>query len=309
MKILHILALSSALILGIAGGCAGAHAQEATNSLPVATPVDASTLILQALPPNLSPWLMLIPLLVPGVVALFKSLFPNIPSKWLPVLAFAHGPGLVLLDKLTGVFGHDPIAVLALGAAGVGVREIYDQWKPNEGTITVTGAGGSPGERGHVQFKLLVLVAGLTALLAICAGCASTPPADIVSATQSTFGLDVSADPSSSTPHVRLGFIRTQYHRVPTATNGIYAPSLISGINIDTSFTSSSAINEEFATGLGIGIYDTNRVGLATARARANAAAASVPGVGVNAPLAAPLTNAPPITAITNADGSILFTR
>jgi hypothetical protein len=139
-------------------------------------------------------------------------------------------------------------------------------------------------------------------------GCVSAPSNDVVSVTESAFGLRLSPSPSGGVPNATIGFSRLQYHRIPTSTNNVYAPSLISGINIDTSFTGHNEIDEQFATGLGIGIYDTNRLALAVARARANAAATNVPGVGVNAPLAAPVANTAP-TIITNADGSLLITK
>lgn len=98
-----------------------AAALASAPELPVAIPV---------LPPTpASPWLPLIPFVVPLIVALLKGLMPNLPARWIPVLAALHGPLLALLDNLTGIFGHNPTAVFMLGAAGIGVRELVDQWK------------------------------------------------------------------------------------------------------------------------------------------------------------------------------------
>lgn len=76
-----------------------------------------------------SPWLAIIPLVVPGVVALVKVFLPKIPRVWLPIMAASIGLGLALLDHFTGALGGNPTAVAFLGAAGTGIREIYDQVK------------------------------------------------------------------------------------------------------------------------------------------------------------------------------------
>lgn len=100
-----------------------AHAQ-GTNAptLPPVAPAPTTS-------PVLALMLTLIPVLVPLIIALGKFAVPKIPSWILPILAPAIG---ALIDYLTslGVGGHaSPIASALLGAAGVGVREIYDQVK------------------------------------------------------------------------------------------------------------------------------------------------------------------------------------
>lgn len=76
-----------------------------------------------------SPWLAIIPLVVPGLVALVKVFLPKLPRVWLPILAASIGLGLAILDHFTGSLGGNPTAVAFLGAAGTGIREIYDQVK------------------------------------------------------------------------------------------------------------------------------------------------------------------------------------
>jgi hypothetical protein len=55
------------------------------------------------------------------------SLIPNLPRAWLPVIAAGVGLLLATLDHYTGALGGNPVAVLFLGAAGTGLREIGDQ--------------------------------------------------------------------------------------------------------------------------------------------------------------------------------------
>ena len=80
-----------------------------------------------ALPPVSNPWLALVPLAVPLVVTTVKSFVPRLPKLWLPVIAASIGLALALFDHFTGTFGGNPMAVAFLGAAGTGLREIYDQ--------------------------------------------------------------------------------------------------------------------------------------------------------------------------------------
>lgn len=97
------------------------------TSLLAAEAAAAATQSLQAAAS--SPWLAIIPLLVPGVVALVKFFLPRVPGPWLPVIAAGIGLMLALLDHFTGSLGGNPMAVAFMGAAGVGIREIYDQVK------------------------------------------------------------------------------------------------------------------------------------------------------------------------------------
>jgi len=94
-----------------------------------------------------------------------------------------------------------------------------------------------------VSTVLLLLTFGLAGV-----GCASkTNNGNITSVTSSCIGLDLSQDAASPVPHVRIGFIRTQFHVVPTGSN-VFAPAVISSIALDSSWNS-NAIEEDFATG------------------------------------------------------------
>jgi hypothetical protein len=73
---------------------------------------------------------------------------------------------------------------------------------------------------------------------------------DIVSASTSVVGIDISQDAASSTPHIRLGYVRTQFHIVPTArgSNGISAPQVSNTMGVDSA-PLHNKINESFSTG------------------------------------------------------------
>lgn len=72
-------------------------------------------------------WHALIPLIVPVVIGILKLLVPRIPKVWLPILAPVLGAfAEVIINTTQGVHGP-PWLGPALGAAGVGVREIADQ--------------------------------------------------------------------------------------------------------------------------------------------------------------------------------------
>lgn len=74
-------------------------------------------------------WLMLIiPAVVPVVIAVIKFFIPKLPSVWLPILAPILGAVAELL--LSGNFG---VWGAVAGAAGVGLREIVDQLKKLQG--------------------------------------------------------------------------------------------------------------------------------------------------------------------------------
>lgn len=73
--------------------------------------------------------LALLPVIVPLLVALGKGLLPKVPTWILPILAPALGALIDFLTaKATGGTAS-PVLALALGSAGVGLREIYDQTK------------------------------------------------------------------------------------------------------------------------------------------------------------------------------------
>ena len=67
--------------------------------------------------------------LVPVIVAAIKGAIGNIPKWLLPVLAAALGPAVdAVLAALNGTDATG-LAAVALGLAGVGLREVYKQIK------------------------------------------------------------------------------------------------------------------------------------------------------------------------------------
>lgn len=79
-------------------------------------------------------------------------------------------------------------------------------------------------------------------------GCVKPGKGNIQSITTSMVGIDISQDPANQTPHLRLGYARTQYHIVPTGTTN--APSVVSTMSVNASI-SKQVIDEDFATGSG----------------------------------------------------------
>jgi len=73
--------------------------------------------------------LTLIPLVVPLVVAALKTAVSKLPSWSLPIIATALGAALNYILALTNQPHTNLLYGALLGAAGVGVREIYDQVK------------------------------------------------------------------------------------------------------------------------------------------------------------------------------------
>lgn len=71
----------------------------------------------------------LIPILTPLIVAGVKLIVPRIPRVWLPILAPVLGAALDYVAHLATGSSLNPLAGLALGAAGVGLREVVDQVK------------------------------------------------------------------------------------------------------------------------------------------------------------------------------------
>lgn len=183
-----------------------------------------------AAPSSLGNWFdSLIPVLAPLLVALIKVVIPRIPKPLLPLLATGLGVALDYIGQLTGVSAGNPILGAVLGAAGVGLREALDQTKKSlAGTASVV---------------LLFL-----ALSFAFTGCASKrPPGQIVSFTQRVIGIDASENAVSQTPQLRLGFVSTTYHVVPTGSN-ITAPPVSSSIDLSHK-PFATGINEQFSTG------------------------------------------------------------
>jgi len=73
--------------------------------------------------------LALIPVLVPLIVAVGKWALPKVPTWILPILAPALGALVDYLTTLAAGTIANPILGAALGSAGVGVRELFDQVK------------------------------------------------------------------------------------------------------------------------------------------------------------------------------------
>ncbi|MCX8156170.1 MAG: hypothetical protein N3J91_06970 [Verrucomicrobiae bacterium] len=71
--------------------------------------------------------MILIPVVVPVVIAIIKFFLPKLPKAWLPILA----PILGALAELvaSGSFDAGTIWGAVAGSAGVGLREIVDQLK------------------------------------------------------------------------------------------------------------------------------------------------------------------------------------
>lgn len=76
---------------------------------------------------------MLIPVLVPLMIAAGKVLVPRIPGWLLPILAPVLG-GIVDAAAAYASGGTaNPVLSMALGSAGVGLREIVDQMRRASG--------------------------------------------------------------------------------------------------------------------------------------------------------------------------------
>lgn len=79
--------------------------------------------------PSLNIWQLLIPVVVPLVIAGMKYVMPKIPGPALPVIAAIIGPLTDLITSYATGNQANPILAGALGLAGVGVREVADQFK------------------------------------------------------------------------------------------------------------------------------------------------------------------------------------
>lgn len=69
------------------------------------------------------------PFAIPFLIALIKKFWPMIPNAWLPVLCPIFGA--VIDIAASGTIGAGTAWGAALGAAGVGVRETFDQLSGN----------------------------------------------------------------------------------------------------------------------------------------------------------------------------------
>ncbi len=82
----------------------------------------------------------------------------------------------------------------------------------------------------------------------------------ITTSVQSVLGLDVSENPKTQVPHIRFGFIRSQYYYLPTGKSesaqgapssgrADETPTLVSSIDVDMQFLQTAKISERFAVG------------------------------------------------------------
>jgi hypothetical protein len=105
---------------------------------------------------------------------------------------------------------------------------------------------------------LLLLFLILAAALWL-SGC--TAKGYITTSVNTVLGLDVSENPKTQVPHVRFGFVRSQYYYIPTGltpteqgivTKGAPAtetPELVSEIDVDIKFLNWGRVRERFAVG------------------------------------------------------------
>lgn len=85
--------------------------------------------------------------------------------------------------------------------------------------------------------------------LFLCTGCISRERGTILGVTQTVLGIDISQSVATSSPQIRLGYIRSQYHIVPTAKGEqINAPSVNASMDVNQRLTSNDIL-EEFQTG------------------------------------------------------------
>lgn len=73
--------------------------------------------------------LIVIPLVVPILVAIGKFMIPKLPTWTLPIIAPALGALVDYLTTLVTGGTSSPVLAATLGSAGVGLRELIDQLK------------------------------------------------------------------------------------------------------------------------------------------------------------------------------------
>lgn len=78
---------------------------------------------------------LLIPVAVPMVISLAKLLIPRLPRASLPVIAIVLGAAAEF--AVSGIIGTNTAWGAALGAAGVGLREVVDQIKKTVANIGI----------------------------------------------------------------------------------------------------------------------------------------------------------------------------
>ena len=75
---------------------------------------------------------LLIPLIVPMLLMFLKQAWASVPKNWLPILAPILGAVADMLSGWAGLGSFGPQWGAVLGAAGVGLREVYDQNRPSK---------------------------------------------------------------------------------------------------------------------------------------------------------------------------------
>jgi len=112
----------TALFLFLSLFAVAAWGQTNTNSVPVPSVPgvrgESASLVLAV-----------IPLLVPIIVAFFKSVIKFLPSWTLPIIAACLGELLNVLSGLAGWGSTSAVNGAILGLAGTGTREVLDQIK------------------------------------------------------------------------------------------------------------------------------------------------------------------------------------
>jgi hypothetical protein len=173
----------------------------------------------------------LIPILVPALIAVLKTLTPQLPKHWLPILAPVLGALLDLAS--TQSLGAGTAWGAALGSAGVGLREILDQIKKRM--------------ENDPRLFLFAWFACLAGTFCGCVNLSKSLDGRVVAVTQRTFGLQLGQQPSDQIPSFKLGLVTTTFRMIPTATNQLYSPPLSDSF----SFTGSGlsyANDEDFST-------------------------------------------------------------
>jgi hypothetical protein len=131
MKTKNLMVVGAVLGMGIIGslGVMGADATNVTNGANAVAGAVASGAGGVGAATNWA--LMLIPVVVPILIAVIKLFLPKLPKLWIPILAPVLGAVCDML--MGGAFGSGTIMGAIAGSAGVGLREIVDQVKKQQG--------------------------------------------------------------------------------------------------------------------------------------------------------------------------------
>lgn len=69
------------------------------------------------------------PLIVPVLVAALKKAIQNMPKQFIPILAILIGAAIDIINNFLTGGGGGLFQGAILGAAGIGVREVLDQFR------------------------------------------------------------------------------------------------------------------------------------------------------------------------------------